>query len=174
MEELGSLGWWKARSERVIGPGHRLARAMHSSYHRLLSYPFRSSSCPLSDYDGRLSEIAVSYLEMMTAVKGAKLWLRNDFEHRDHAHVYAAIAQRLPEAWAKSKKRCYFALTAFQSLCENKDWDERPAGQRLSQRLSRSTYTIFYRDRFDFFLFVAALAFDDDAWAAAMQEGEEA
>lgn len=170
MAELGSLGWWQVRSERVLGPGRRLARAFHSSYHHLVVHDSAASLCPLTDRDGRLREIVVSRLDMERSVHGARAWCLNNYANTDHPRIYAIIARRLPEEWVKSQKRRCFALKAFQELCENLPWHKDGAKNALAQKLNRSAASLD-RDRLDFFLIAAAICLDDDAWEAAMQEG---
>jgi len=173
MPELGSIGWWESRWESK--EPRRLARAFHSAYHFLLVNAPHRTRCPLTDRDGRLREILVSHLEMQQAIAGARAWCLNNYANQDHARIYAIIARRLPEDWAKSLKRCTFALQAFEQLCENRYQHEQGGLSRLSQKLGRSAASLKL-DRLDFFLFAAAIALDDDAWQAATKgetEGEE-
>ena len=110
---------------------------------------------------------------MERAVHAARIWCKNRYSNREHAHTVGIIAQRLPKDWAHAQPRCTFAPIAFEQLCENLPWHKDGAKNALAQKLNRSAAQLD-RDRLDFFLIASCAALDADAWEAAMQEGGDA
>lgn len=171
MGELGDKSWWRTkRWGRTADAGkapRRLASTLHTAYHALVISEQEGVFWQMTFRDGRLRDLFVSRLEMERAVKGAKAWCLNNFRNGEYGRALDAVGHRLPEDWAKSLTRCCFALKAFETLCEGRAKDPYGELESLSRRLHRSPASLRL-DRLDFFLFVGAIALDEDAWESAM------